>query len=51
MLHTQHYVHLLTYPFRGENAVGKFAIACVVVAAGYWFPFCHGFCFWAIFTT
>jgi hypothetical protein len=38
MLHTQHYVHLLTYPFRGENAVGKFAIACVVVAAGYLVP-------------
>jgi hypothetical protein len=38
MLHTQHYVHMLTYPFRGENAVGKFAIACVVVAAGYLVP-------------
>jgi hypothetical protein len=38
MAHTQHYVHLLTYPFKGENAAGKFALACLVVAAGYLVP-------------
>lgn len=38
MAHTQHYVHLLTFPFKGENAAGKFALACLVVAAGYLIP-------------
>jgi hypothetical protein len=38
MTHTQHYVHLLSFPFRGENAAGKFAIACLVIAAGFIIP-------------
>jgi hypothetical protein len=38
MEYTQHYAHLLTFPFRGEGAFGKFAIACLVVALGYIVP-------------
>jgi hypothetical protein len=38
MLPTQHYVHLLSFPFRGENAAGKFVIACLVIAASYLIP-------------
>jgi hypothetical protein len=38
MPQTQHYVHLLTFPFRGENAARKFVLACVVVAASYIVP-------------
>jgi hypothetical protein len=38
MAHTQHYINLLAFPLRGENAAGKFAIACLVVTAGYLIP-------------
>jgi hypothetical protein len=38
MTHTQHYVHLLSFPFRGENAAGKFAIACLVIFTGFIIP-------------